>query len=88
MKLDSDITQTLHVSTTKGHQTDLKCFEEELIKHILRDKMDVKTVGVKRDNPQVIKNNENKYTQYYFGKIKFWEAITSKLSLIMYYLFY
>lgn len=31
--------------------------------------MDVKTVGGKRDNPEVIKNNENKYTQYYFGKI-------------------
>ena len=31
--------------------------------------MNVKTVGGKRDNPEVIKNNENKYTQYYFGKI-------------------
>lgn len=45
--------------------------------------MDIKTVGSKRDNPEVIRNHENKYTQHYFGKIKFGESITSKLSLIM-----
>lgn len=39
--------------------------------------MGFRTIGGKRDNPEVIKNNANKHAQYYFGKMKFWEAIAS-----------
>lgn len=77
MKLDNVISQALHVSTTEGHQSDLKCFEEELISTSCWDKMGFRTIGGKRDNPEVIKNNANKHTQYYFGKMKFGEAIAS-----------